>query len=48
MNEDNLLEKMITNIGIGTAQYFRLNGVITEQEMEVIRDALCTYKKNYF
>ena len=44
MNEDNFLEKMIMNNGIGTAQYFRLNGAITIREMEVMRDALKTYK----
>ena len=45
MNEDNFLEKMIMNNGIGTVQCFRLNGAITIREMEVMRDALKTYKR---
>lgn len=48
MNEDNFLEKMIMNNGIETVQYFRLNGAITIREMEVMRDALCTYKRIIF
>ena len=49
MNKDDyFLEKMIIKNPIETVSFFRLNGSITLHEMEVMRDALCTYKRIVF
>lgn len=50
MSEDDyFLEKMIMKNPLGeTVNFFRLNGSITLHEMEVMRNALCTYKRIVF